>query len=153
MSATLRAGAWRDVQALAGALPVRRSRAMMQQARESDLFAIEREDGRLLVAGGFWVWTGTPYEECWMLTNRNVPLPARIVVEGVARLLDARPAGRIPVAWIDVARPVDRRFARFLGFECIRSEPETILGRRCELMVWRPACPGSLAEAPSATKP
>jgi hypothetical protein len=117
----------------------RQAAAMRMQIRESELFTIEdRESGRLLVAGGFWPWPDTPYEECWMLTHRGTRLPARAVVEGVSGLLLTRPAGRIPVAWIALDRPRDRRFAEFLGFKSERLPTETILGRQHQLMLWSP---------------
>jgi len=140
MSWVLRKGEIVDVQRLLGPLPRRMQLGMIQQSRESDLFAVaDEESGRLLVAGGFWPWPdGHPYDEAWMLTNRNIQLPARVMLEACARALEARPAGRTVVAFIEAARPAHMRFATFLGFESYRLPVLPILRRNCQLMAWRP---------------
>ena len=74
-----------------------------------------------------------------MLTNQSVRLPARILLEACAHVLEARDAGRTVVAFIDVDRPVHQRFARFLGFESYHLPALPILRRECQLMAWRPA--------------
>lgn len=140
MSYTLRAGTVADIQALAGAMPRRMQLAMLQQARESELFTVEVDDGsgRLLIAGGFWPWPdGHNYEEAWMLTNRGVTLPPKILLDACLRLLDARDTGRDVVAFIDTAKPKHMRFAAFLGFESPHLPVLPILRRDCQLMVWR----------------
>jgi hypothetical protein len=116
----------------------RRQLAMLQQARVSDLLTVaEEERGRPLVAGGFFAWEGTDYEEAWMLINQAAPPRPRALVEAVSAALMSRPATKITVALIDMNIPKNQRFAAFLGFESVTSDPVSILGREFQLMIWR----------------